>query len=215
MNLPVERCPRCDKTPAVCFCAELKSHAPKRVQVLILQHPREPHEALSTARLAHLQLTGSILQIGLSWPNLAKASGLSQPDPKRWGVLYLGSGLKSLPPTAPALVAVNKGGASLGDSDQVLKSLQGIVLLDGTWSQAKTMWWRNAWLLKLRRLILLPAKPSKYGKARKEPRKECLSTIESISTTLDLLHESKDLTGALDASFDKLLDRATPVRSRR
>jgi len=29
--------------------------------------------------------------------------------------------------------------------------LEGIVALDGTWAQAKTMWWRNAWLLKLKR----------------------------------------------------------------
>ena len=44
------------------------------------------------------------------------------------------------------------------------------MLLDGTWSQAKALWWRNAWMLKCQRVILGPKRPSRYGKLRKEPR---------------------------------------------
>ena len=42
-----------------------------------------------------------------------------------------------------------------------------MVVLDGTWSQAKALWWRNAWMLKCQRVILGPAQPSRYGKLRK------------------------------------------------
>jgi len=53
------------------------------------------------------------------------------------------------------------------------------VLLDGTWSQAKALWWRNAWMLKCQRVILGPSRPSRYGQLRREPRRDGLSTIEA------------------------------------
>src|SRR4051794_27654522 len=37
-----------------------------------------------------------------------------------------------------------------------LGKLEGVVLLDGTWSQAKALWWRNPWMLKCQRVILNP-----------------------------------------------------------
>ena len=66
----------------------------------------------------------------------------------------------------------------------ILKDIEGIVLLDGTWSQAKALWWRNAWMLKCQRVILGPAQPSRYGKLRKEPRGDGLSTIEAAAMLL-------------------------------
>ena len=42
-------------------------------------------------------------------------------------------------------------------------SLEGVVLLDGSWSEAKTLWWRNPWLLRLRRLVLNPRHRSRFG----------------------------------------------------
>ena len=58
------------------------------------------------------------------------------------------------------------------------------MLLDGTWSQAKALWWRNAWMLKCQRVILGPAHPSRYGKLRREPRRDGLSTIEAAAMLL-------------------------------
>ena len=58
--------------------------------VLILQHPQEQDRELGTARLALRHFARGKLAVGLSWPNLAKALG-KPADPKRWGVLYLGS----------------------------------------------------------------------------------------------------------------------------
>ncbi len=56
------------------------------------------------------------------------------------------------------------------------RALEGIVVLDGTWSKAKTLWWRNPWLLKLKRVTLKPGQPSIYGRMRAEPRREFVST---------------------------------------
>jgi DTW domain-containing protein len=85
--------------------------------------------------------------------------------------------------------------------------LEGIVVLDGTWAQAKTMWWRNPWLLKLKRLVLNPSHRSLYGRLRKEPRRECLSTIESVAEALKTLGEDASVSDALRNHFAELLRR--------
>lgn len=180
-----------------------------RVHVLILQHPQEPDQDLGSARIANLALPNSTLRIGLSWPNLKAALG-REAQPSRWAVLYLGSGIKSAAPRtseSPSLVLVDKKANPLPDSAKLLRELEGIVLLDGTWSQAKAIWWRNAWLLKLRRAVLTPSKKSLYGELRKEPRRDCLSTIESIAEALSALGEKKATSEGLRDIFSGLLNK--------
>jgi hypothetical protein len=62
-------------------------------------------------------------------------------------------------------------------------------VLDGTWSQAKTLWWRNPWLLKLPRIAINPREPSMYGKLRPEPARDHVSTLEAIADVLPALGE--------------------------
>ena len=191
-------CLQCRKRRELCGCAELQPQT-TRTSVLILQHPQEQHEDLGTARISTLVLHGSVLRTGLSWPNLGKAWG--QPAISReWGVLYLGSGERSSP--SPLQI----GPASYRDKHPG-SVLRGIVCLDGTWSQAKSLWWRNPWLLKLHRYVLRPKAPSRYGSIRREPRPDCLSTIESLALALDQLGEGPEVKRALEAAFTNFLDR--------
>lgn len=202
-------CETCLKPRFLCLC-DLIQPLKTRLKVLILQHPQEPDHELGSARIAHLALSDSELRIGLSWRNLQAA--LNQPAiPSHWAVLYLGSGVKGEKkghnfPTHPIspLQVVNQKGVPQPFSSS---NLEGFVVLDGTWSQAKTLWWRNPWLLKLKRMILTPTQPSLYGKLRREPRKECLSTLESIAETLDQLGEPKETGVALRSLFSELLKR--------
>lgn len=60
-------------------------------------------------------------------------------------------------------------------------------------SQAKTLWWRNPWLLELARVSLVPREPSMYGKLRKEPRREWVSTLEAIADVLPALGSELDV----------------------
>ena len=173
--------------------------------VLILQHPQEPDKDLGSALIAHLSLPNSTLKIGLSWPNLKKALG-REAMPSKWAVLYLGSGTKTEKPK-PGLQLVSKAGVPLPDQNQIKADLEGIIVLDGTWSQAKTIWWRNAWLLKLRRAILTPSHPSLYRELRREPRGECLSTIESVAQSLEALGEKAEVRSDLSELFKKLLEK--------
>ncbi len=209
----METCETCLKDKALCVCDSIRPQK-TRLHVLILQHPQEPDKDLGSARLAHLALPNSTLKIGLSWPNLKKALG-RETQASRWAVLYLGSGIKGAKPSTgkgPALHFVTKSG-QVAPSPKP-EELEGIVVLDGTWSQAKALWWRNAWLLKLRRAILDSPYRSQYRELRKEPRKECLSTIESIAESLAALGEPKEVDQNLKQLFQSLLDkkRAQPKR---
>ncbi len=116
------------------------------------------------------------MKVGLSWPSLAKALGRPVvADPSRWAVLYLGSAKVADLDTDREIVAINRKGEIEDHQRAILDDIEGIVLLDGTWSQAKALWWRNAWMLKCQRVILGPARPSRYGALRREPRRDGLS----------------------------------------
>ncbi|MEN9722808.1 MAG: hypothetical protein RJB38_794 [Pseudomonadota bacterium] len=129
--------------------------------------------------------------------------------PSRWGVVYLGSGPKGAAPRGETLFAVDKKGAPLPAEVNATKlaQLEGVILLDGTWSQAKTLWWRNAWLLKLQRLMLSPKTASLYRELRREPRKECLSTLEAIAEVLEARQDCPEAAAHLRAAFSELLGR--------
>lgn len=182
-----------------------------RVFVLVLQHPQERHEPRATAAAAVAALRRARLVAGLSWANLARALGRGA-DPKRWGVLYLGSARPAaLAPPVPAgreILVLGRDGAPAADPDAILSGLEGIVLLDGTWSQAKTLWWRNPWLLKLHRLVLNPRGPARLGRLRREPRREALSTLEAAALALRHLEAGPEAADALLAVLDRLIAAA-------
>src|SRR5438477_332125 len=74
--------------------------------------------------------------------------------------------------------------------------------------QAKTLWWRNPWLLKLHRLVLTPARPARLGKVRREPRREALSTLEAAALVLRHLEKGPEAADALLAALERILDAA-------
>jgi DTW domain-containing protein len=203
--VPPESCPTCGKPPVLCVCEGVEPLETK-VALLMLQHPQEQDRLLGTARLTQRSLKNSALKIGLSWPSLSKALGRDA-DPSQWAILHLGSTKPSDLPRDRELVVLDKKGVPLPDQDKELAGLRGIVLFDGSWAQAKTLWWRNAWVLKGRRLALNPQKPSLYGKLRREPRREALSTIEAAALTLARIERKPEIEKALGGFFGTMLDK--------
>ena len=183
-----------------------------RLFVLIVQHPQEKNEKLATAPLLRATLARSALAVGLSWPNLPAALGRAA-DPGRWGVVYLGSARPALLAPGREIVALDRRGRPLAEQEAALAGLVGIVLLDGTWKEAKTLWWRNPWLLKLRRLVLNPQRPSRYGRLRREPRRDALSTLEAAALVLRQRGDTA-AAAALDARLERLLAAARPGQAR-
>lgn len=199
-------CPACEKPAGLCIC-EAVAPIDNAIEVIVLRHPQEQDRVLGTARILALQLKNSSVKTGLSWPNLAKLVGRAA-DPRRWGVLYLGTAKSSAPQGNRVLSAVTKDGEPLPDQDAVLSSLEGIILLDGNWAQAKALWWRNAWMLKCRRIVLSPRNPSLYGNLRREPRRESISTIEAAALALAELQAEPDLAERILPPFRLLLEKA-------
>jgi DTW domain-containing protein YfiP len=197
-------CPRCHKPLPLCICDSIVP-IENRIAVLILQHPQEQDRALGTARLTALHFRNAVLKIGLSWPSLSKALGRPVHDPSRWAVLYLGSAKVAELDTGSDIVAINRKGEIEDNQRAILKNIEGVVLLDGTWSQAKALWWRNAWMLKCQRVILGPSYPSRYGKLRREPRRDGLSTIEAAAMLLSGLEKRPDIADTLNGSFERML----------
>jgi DTW domain-containing protein YfiP len=202
---PDPECLHCRKPPALCVCGGI-ARIDNKVSLLILQHPQEQDRELGTARLTALHFMDALLKIGLSWPSLSKILGRTT-DPQRWAILYLGSVKAAAVLPDRDIVVVNKSGNAVDHQEQALREIEGIILLDGTWSQAKALWWRNAWMLKCKRVVLGPARPSRYGRLRREPRSDGLSTIEAAAMLLARLERKPEIETALHASFERLLAR--------
>ena len=204
-------CPHCRKPLPLCVCDSVQP-IKNRLGLLILQHPQEQDRALGTARLTAMHFANAVLKVGLSWPSLAKALGRPVGDPSRWAVLYLGSAKVANLDTTDEVVAIDRKGEVEEHQRAILRDIEGIVLLDGTWSQAKALWWRNAWMLKCQRVILGPARPSRYGKLRREPRRDGLSTIEAAAMVLSRLEGRPDIAERLNGSFERMLKRYQDVQ---
>jgi DTW domain-containing protein YfiP len=207
----VAECPQCRKPMPLCIC-ETVTPMDSRIPLLILQHPQEQDRALGTARLAALHFKNAVVKIGLSWPSLAKALGRPVADPSRWAVLYLGSAKASDLDTDAEVIALTRKGETADSQRAILSNIEGVVVLDGTWSQAKALWWRNAWMLKCQRVILNPKHPSRYGALRREPRKDGLSTIEAAGILIAALDRRPEIAATLNAGFERMLTRFREVQ---
>ena len=183
-----------------------------RIRVLVLQHPQEQREDLASGGLLQRSLSQTRRRVGLSWPSLKAAWGGEDPvRPESWAVLYLGARGETPAGTAPLLLVLDRKGNRVADQAAARRLIGGIVLLDGTWAQAKTLWWRNPWLLKLARVQLNPSRPSLYGPLRREPRPGALSTLEAAALALAELEASPALQEALLERFQSFLSRQRPA----
>lgn len=175
-----------------------------KVTILVLQHPQEQDRVLGTAGLLAGSLANAKVVVGLSWRNLTHALG-APAEPRDWGVLYLGSTqAKGKGP----LVAVGRTGEPLADQETARAGLKGLVALDGNWAQAKALWWRNAWLIKLRRFVVVPDGPSLYGDLRREARPDAVSTLEAVALALQVLESDAAVREKLLMPFRALLAKA-------
>ena len=191
-------CGTCRRPKVACVCDRIVSYPTKR-RVLILQHPQEQDAVLGSAQILVASLPEAKLVVGLSWRNFAAALGEESAeegaDPRRWAVLF------------PDKESAGDGVVSRGGDALEPAALEGIVVLDGTWSKAKTLWWRNAWLLKLNRLTLSPKMPSIYGSLRAEPKRTYVSTLESVAAALTLCGEPPEIEAGLQRVFRTLVQR--------
>jgi DTW domain-containing protein len=168
--------------------------------VLILQHPRERHVPINTARLARQSLPDAILRRGVDFaedPFVADAVAGRDGGPPAY-LLFPG-------PNAVDLAHERPDGPIT------------LIVLDGTWWQAKKLLRRNPALATLPQLKLAPAAPSRY-RIRKEPHIHCVATIEAIALALRALEGDGDAGEARYASllapFDAMVEHQIAFASR-
>jgi DTW domain-containing protein YfiP len=185
-------CDRCYRQKESCICERVLA-LDIRLKVVILQHPQEQFKVLNSARLAHLVLAKSRIFVGLSWPNFKKVTG---PDeiPSLWGVVYLKAGPDR---GAAPVIVFNRKKEAIAD----VSFLRGIIAIDGTWKQAKALWWRNPWLTRLNRISLNPDTAS----LRPQVKGEGLSTIEALAFALEHLGEKREITETMNRFYRELI----------
>jgi DTW domain-containing protein YfiP len=167
-------------SPAVagaCFCHRI-TILPTKTRILILQHPREHHVPIGTARMAHRALPNSTLRVGVHFAEDA-AVRAALADSHATYVLFPGPGAEPVEELPP---------------DREIT----IVVLDGTWSQARKLLRLNPSIAALPRVAFRPLKPSAYA-IRREPADHCVSTIEALAEVLNVLEPE-------GGPFERLLD---------
>jgi len=193
-------CESCHRPTAACVCDRITIYPTTR-RVLILQHPQEQDALLGSAQILVASLPKVKLVVGLSWRNLGHALGEEEDvDPRRWAVLFPDREI-------PGGHVRDRSGEPVAPD-----TLEGIIVLDGTWSKAKTLWWRNPWLTKLNRMTLQPTKPSIYGRLRAEPRRDFVSTLESVALALTLTGESPEIEAGLSRVFRTMVQRVRDAK---
>ncbi len=172
----------------VCWCAHVDALS-VRTEVTFLQHPRERHMPIGTARMAHLSLPGSRLFSGVAFdedPRLASLLADAAHVPGSVALLFPGEDARTLaqwPGPAP----------------------RRLVVLDGTWHHAVKLLRENPRLAALPRLSCAPSAPGRY-RIRKEPRDECLSTIEAVGAVLAELEHDAGLSERLLRPFEAMVE---------
>jgi DTW domain-containing protein YfiP len=170
--------------------------------VLLLQHPREQKTAIGTARLAHLCLPGSELHVGIEFEDhadvraaLAEAEAAGRPP----HLLFPG-------PRAIDLAEAKLDGPIT------------LVVVDGTWWQARKLLKRNPRLAALPQIRFTPPAPSNY-RIRREPSDDCVATVEAIAHVLGALEGDPERFRGLLRPFEAMIDTqihyATHVRGAR
>jgi len=194
-------CPNCLRHKEQCICSQIevfKNHT----KVVVLQHPQEQLKQFNSAKLLTMSLAESALVVGLSWRNHRAVLGEDE-QPGNWGVLHLKASSDTSKSSGKPLEIFRKGKEKIDAAP-----LKGIIILDGSWKQAKTLWWRNSWLLRLNRVSLNPSHQS----LRNQVSAEKLSTLEAAAMTLRLLGEPETLTNKLLEQYRHLIIEPNKAR---
>ena len=183
------RCPSCLRAESSCICRWITpvAHA---VDVLILQHPLEVHNAKGSARLLHLSLPNSRMLTGEQFAPDTLAALLAD---KHTVLLYPDTpGDRSLgiaPP--PALDP-----ATLLDPARLQ-----LVVLDATWRKSRKMLYLNPRLQQLPRLPLRDT-PASHYLIRKAHARDQLSSLEATCYALMQLEQDASRFVPLITAFD-------------
>ncbi|XP_059487139.1 tRNA-uridine aminocarboxypropyltransferase 2 [Neocloeon triangulifer] len=169
-----DKCGACKRPHSVCWCPFLpQTTIQTRSRVVILQHPAEEKRCLRTVPMLELALSPGQCNVykGKKFP-LSKHNGLEE--------LLRASNTLVLYPS--------KDSVPIEDIPKVDDNSEpyNLVVIDGTWAQAKSMY-HNSPLLHNCIQIKLPMKGESEYIIRTQPNEGCLSTVEAVAEALGIL----------------------------
>eukprot|EP00928_Gymnodinium_smaydae_P053711 TRINITY_DN37637_c0_g1_i1.p1 TRINITY_DN37637_c0_g1~~TRINITY_DN37637_c0_g1_i1.p1 ORF type:complete len:397 (+),score=92.87 TRINITY_DN37637_c0_g1_i1:89-1192(+) len=200
-------CSRCDRAERVCVCASLPAGMPfdTDTRIVVLVHPKEVKRKCGTLPL---------LRAGLQ--NLQVIEGTSFPEPEDAAELH--EELTAGGTRRVALVCPGPGAVSLeefrlqGASASGAPQPAALVLVDGTWAQAKAMVRKSRWLQEIPRVVISASAPSGYT-FRQQPKDGCLSTLEAAAEALAVLERDAGhgatVQAGLREAFRAMVDNQT------
>lgn len=166
-------CPHCARPQRACLCAWAVPTA-NTLPVLVLQHPQEAAHAKNSVRLLRLSLAQCRVEVGEVFDAQALAGWLGHGDD--------GASLLLFPdPPGSAVAAL-----LTGCTPATLPCPARLVLLDGTWRQARALLRDNPLLQWLPRWGLPDLAPPRYT-IRRAHRPGQRSTLEAACAALGLL----------------------------
>ncbi|XP_073410268.1 tRNA-uridine aminocarboxypropyltransferase 2 isoform X2 [Dendrobates tinctorius] len=184
--LPVEnsvvqraRCARCSRPEKVCLCPFLPAH-PLSVstRLYIVQHPAEESRVLRTVPLLAACLPEEKCKVLIGrrfgeerYPELAAIC-------RKPGTFIL----------YPGAEAANLEELSLEDNHHP----HSLIIMDGTWSQAKDIFYKNS-LFRLPKQVQLKTTISSQYVIRTQPTNTCLSTLECAAIALAIMEKNTEI----------------------
>ena len=183
MERPLSRrCYRCFRPLPLCFCRAIP-RIDNRTGVLILQHIGERFHRFNTARIVR----GALRNCQLIAAHNRRLATYDLPIQANAGLLYPGA-------AARALTEI-----------PVTERPSQLVIIDGTWHQAKTIVRDVPQLRDLPCYQLTPSSPGQY-RIRREPNATSLSTLEATVAALQALEPDTSGLDQLLTAFHEMVD---------
>ncbi len=193
-------CADCSRPLKLCYCNAI-SPVKNPIKVIILQHPKETKHPFNTGKLAHKCLINSDYYVTA---DLTKAM-LEKIANSASALVY-----PSLPwlPEVEQITLTHKANRAVklpAKSQQLLKSIEQIVLIDATWRKSKKVLHDHPQLQNIPRISLKGEFCSNY-RIRRSRLKYSLSSIESIYFALKAF-DRKTCYENLLSSFELMIDK--------
>jgi DTW domain-containing protein len=176
-------CLTCRRPKRVCWCDDVR-RVESRTRVVFVQHPREAKVPISTCRMAHHALPNSELHVALMAKGVPALEAICQQE-------------------EVAVLFPSEGATQVENLATPPKTL---IVVDGTWSNAKKVVEKCPLLSRLPRLAFTPQTPGNY-RIRQEPTEKHYSTVEAVAYVLERLEGKPGAFRPMLNAFDAMVDR--------
>ncbi|PCJ56227.1 MAG: hypothetical protein COA79_19430 [Planctomycetota bacterium] len=181
-------CLQCFLKKSHCICQSIKK-IKSPINVIILQHFKERNKSIGTEKIIRLSLTNSKTIRGIDFNQNPIIKNIQSDKDNEIYLLY------------PNENAQNASQVNINSDTKKY-----LIVIDGTWTQAKQIVKLNPWLKDLPTIQLDLPMISQY-KIRTQPFAMCLSTVEAITYCLEQMEKQPEKYKTLLLTFNKMIER--------